>query len=163
MGYSVLNFPFNIDLNHFWDITFPFFSIRMQHHVLDLSELHSMKLNLIPVSNLVYLRQRRSSITWLLLFLLGRILLNDRDSGDLINDRNWDDRGRWLLALLVLIMYQINDLFQIVFKCRLISWNTGENFFLFSKHLNYRIQLALDYFRLRFNSLLKGFFGIPNG
>ena len=74
-----------------------------------------MKLNLIPVSNLEGLKQRRSSLIRLLLFFLGRSLLNDRDCGDLINDGNRDDLGRCLLAMLVLILYQINDLFEIVF------------------------------------------------
>ena len=73
-----------------------------------------MKLNLIPVSNLEGLKKRRSLIR-LLLFFLGRSLLNDRDCCDLINDGNWDDWGRCLLAMLVLILYQINDLFEIVF------------------------------------------------
>jgi hypothetical protein len=54
--------------------------IRMQHHVLDLSELHGMKLNLIPASNLEGFKQRR------------RI------------------KGRCLLAMLFLMMNQINSL-----------------------------------------------------
>jgi hypothetical protein len=54
--------------------------VRMQHHVLDLSELHGMKLNLIPVSNLEGFKQRR------------RI------------------KGRCLLAMLFLIRNQVNSL-----------------------------------------------------
>jgi hypothetical protein len=74
-----------------------------------------MKLNLIPVSNLEGLRQRRSSLIRILLFLLGRSLFNDRNCCDFIKDGNWNNRGRCLLAMLVLILYQINDLLKIVF------------------------------------------------
>jgi hypothetical protein len=88
----------------------------MKHHVYDFSELHGVKLNLVPVSNLQVLKQRRISLIRLLLFFFGRSLINDRDCGDLINDGNWDDRGGCLLAMLVLIVYQIIDLLEIVFK-----------------------------------------------
>jgi hypothetical protein len=92
VGYSVLNFSFNLDFNHFCEIiTITSRNIRMQHHVLDLSELHGMKMNLIPISNFDSLKKRRSSPIRLLLFLLGLSLLNDRDCGDFINDGNWDD------------------------------------------------------------------------
>jgi hypothetical protein len=116
MGYSVLYFPFDLDFNHFCVIISPTSrKIRIQHHMLDLYELHTMKVNLIPVSYLEGLKQRRRSLIRTLFFLLGsRSLFNDW--GDLINNGNCDDWGRCLLAMLVvLIFYQINDLFEIVF------------------------------------------------
>jgi hypothetical protein len=90
----------------------------MQHPVLDFSELHGVKLNLIPVSKLQGLKQRR--ISSLIRILLLKKPINDRNCGDLINDGNWDDRGRCLLVILVLILYQIKDLLEIVFKNGLI-------------------------------------------
>jgi hypothetical protein len=42
----------------------------MKHHVLDFFELQGMNLNLIPVSNLEGLKERKWSLFRLLLFLL---------------------------------------------------------------------------------------------
>ena len=115
VGYSILNFSFNLDLNHLRDIIILFINIRMQDLVIDLSELHVMKLNVIPVSYLEGLRKRRISLIRLLLFLLRRSLFNGRECCDLINDGSWDDRGRCLLAMIVLILDQIEYLLQIIF------------------------------------------------
>jgi hypothetical protein len=83
--------------------------------MLDLTELHGMQLNLIPVFNLKRFRERRSSLIKLLLFLLESGLLNDRDCVNLINGGRWENWVRCPLAMLVLILNQINYLLEIIF------------------------------------------------
>ena len=139
----------------------------MSDLVFNLSELHRLKLDIIPVSDLKCLEHGRL-LTWLLFFLFRvllfgnfhlqlRLLGHERVSGNLVVKGNFRRWRRLLMMVLILWVHHHHLRFKGL-ELSLNSWVNRlkffwEQFFLIFYHFYQGLKLSLDYLTLGFNLL----------